>query len=213
MAEIDLVPAAYRRRLQLRRRLGRFGASYGALLLAAALGAGVLANAVRVEKAQVDRLRAAETVVRNQRGRVQQLEREKSEVERTLAIQNALVKGRPAFEALVAVDRALEAGVWFLDLSFERAGELAPPEQAREAGEFIRVPDPKEPGAEKAWRMRTRLRIRAQALDHARLAGFVERLARQPEIQEARVLETKTRRYTAAEVVDFELAVVLEDPA
>jgi hypothetical protein len=213
MAEIDLVPADYRRRLQLRRRLGRFGATYAVLLVAAALAAIALSNAVRVENARVDQLRAAESVVRNQRGRLTQLEGERDELERTLRIQGALVEGRPAFEALVAVDRALDANVWFLELQLERTSELAAPEQARESGEFIRVTDPQDPGAQRAWRMRTRLHIRAQALDHASLAGFVARLSRQPEIREARVLETEMRRYASTEVVDFELSVVVESPA
>jgi hypothetical protein len=57
------------------------------------------------------------------------------------------------------------------------------------------------------------MELTAQARDHSALAGFVRRLGEQEEIESVRVLNTEVRSVSASEVVDFELAIVVQGRA
>jgi 16S rRNA G527 N7-methylase RsmG len=54
------------------------------------------------------------------------------------------------------------------------------------------------------------MEIRAQAADHSALASFVRELVEQPEVEDVKVVNTRVHRYTSAQVVSFELAVVIK---
>ena len=113
------------------------------------------------------------------------------------------------------IDRASDGRVWFSEWTFRRAGELVESDpQAIRAGYFIVLPrEAKRDEREKAWLMRTHMEIRAQAVDHSTLASFARRLVEQPEIEEVRVLNTRSRPTASTDVVDFELAVVVRTRA
>ena len=111
----------------------------------------------------------------------------------------------------VTIDRALkDHDVWFTRWQFQRAGVLVGKEQVGvSTGYFIIVPEGERNNDEGTWQVETRMMIQGQAVDHAALSEFVDGLFAQPEIVDVRVQRTLLRPYPSTNVVDFDLAIVL----
>lgn len=211
MVEIDLVPGEYRRFLALRSWLRSFAMIYLSVIVSLGVAKAALAYGIRAKDRAIEQLEAARAVEQSQQLRLGELREQRSVAARRLMILSGLRGGIAAKDMFLIVDRATGGNVWFLDWKFRRAGELVENDpEAVQTGYFIVVPMEQRDEREKAWLMRTHMEIRAQAFDHSTLAHFVRRLVEQPEIEEVRVLNTRTRQYTSAEVVDFELAVVVK---
>ncbi len=212
--EIDLIPADYRAGLRLRHWGRRLGVAYLALALGIGGARVALAYEVRSREAEIERLAALQAAAREQRERVTALEGRKGEIERQLRLMEGLRGGIDAKRMFVAMARALDRNVWFLDWSFRRAGSLVDSEpEAVETGYFIVVPPRSKKERKKAWLLETHMEVQARAVDHSSLANFVSRLVEQPEIETVRVLRTRVRPYTTTEVVEFELAIVVRTGA
>ena len=163
---------------------------------------------------ELAQLQAALARERSQQGQLEQLRQDRDAAQKRLMILTGLRGGIAAVDMFAVIDRAVDANVWFLDWRSRRAGELVENDPERvHTGYFIVLPLDKRDEREKAWLMETHMEIHAQARDHSSLAGFVRRLVEQVEIEEARVLSTSTRRQGQAEVVDFEIAVVVRTRA
>ena len=214
MSEIDLIPTAYRRSLVQRTWLARL-----ALLLfcvAIALGAGKLGLvwAVHASERSLLELERVGQLAIEQRTRLDRLVGERADIALRLSVLDELRSGIVARQMFVVIDRALDGSIWFSSWKFQRAEELveSDPETVK-TGFFIVVPNQARDKPEQAWRLRAHMEIRARALDHSSLADFVRRLVEQPEIEEVRVLATRIRRVASTQLVDFELAVVVNSRA
>ncbi len=182
------------------------------MLLVALVGIGRthLNRMVDSREQQVARLRVARGDVLDRKARLESLQAEKVELLRRQAILSGLRGGVEARRMFLVVDQALDGNVWFLSWTFRRAGELVDHEpETVDTGYFIVVPSRAKDEPEKAWRLEAHMEIHARALDHATLAEFVRRLVEQPEVRDVRVLRTRVHEYTARQVVDFELAVIV----
>jgi Tfp pilus assembly protein PilN len=211
MAELDLVPSEYRRHQLLRRWLRLFALVFAAVIVLVAGARVFLARCVRAEQVRIEELRATKQVTLNQLALIEELHNRKSDAEKRLEILAGLRGGPAAEQMFVTVDRALGPDVWFESLSFRRAGELVDvPPQTVETGYFIVVPKGQQQTQERAWRLNTHMEIKGQARNHSALADFARRLVDQPEIEDVKVLKTSLRQYTRAQLVNFELAVVVE---
>ena len=113
----------------------------------------------------------------------------------------------PARRMFMAVDAAANGDTWFRQWTFRRQGEIVQHNEEVHTGYLI-VLAPNESGVEdRAWRLDTHMEISGSALNHSAIAQFVERLQLRPEIRDARILRTGSRREAAREIIDFELAV------
>ena len=211
MAEIDLVPAGYRRLLAFQRQLRNFAALYVVLVLCLGLTRAALAYGVRGMEGDLDRIAVARAAEQQQQQRLDALRSEHAEAERRLRVLSGLRGGVAARDMFSVIDRASDGRTWFLDWKFRRAGEVVDRDpEAVQTGFFLVVPlEGEGKDSDKAWLMQTHMEIRGRAIDHGALAGFVRRLVQQPEIEEVKVLSTGVRPYTSHEVVDFDLAVVV----
>jgi hypothetical protein len=165
---------------------------------------------VRVKFQELAELQATEAMLAQQRVRLAELERERGDAQKRLSILDGLRGGTSSEALFFTVDDAFLRGIWFLDWTFKRAGEIVENDgKAVQTGYFVVVPldEPNQPN--RAWRMDTHMEIRGQATDHSTLAQFVSRLLDQPRIEQVRVVNTRVRAFAAIEVVDFELAVVV----
>ena len=210
MSDVDLVPGHYRRLQRLRATLRRSGIVAVLVLVCIGVAKAGLVHGIQIKQRELGQLRTAKTGLLSQKAQVKGLELEKSDLERQLALLDGLRGGPAAKQTLLAVDRALNGNVWFLSWSFRRTGELV--EEAPETvntGYFIVVPAQSSDEPERAWRLRSHMEIRAQAANHSALATFVRELVEQPEVEEVKVVNTRVHRYTSAQVVSFELAVVI----
>ena len=100
---------------------------------------------------------------------------------------------------------------------FSRASE--PAEQKADAGSpgilvvAARDRRPEAKAGADSWRAQERAEIRGASIDHATLAEFVRRLGEQSGVSQVRLLDTSTRSYPGLDVVDFQLAAVLDTVA
>jgi hypothetical protein len=215
MSELDLVPVDYRNAIRLRAWLRLFAIAQTCLVLGLVGAKLTLDHRLRERHREVEALRGAEEQLRQLKGRLAQLAQEEQDAQKRLSILSGLRGGISSSEEMfLAMDGALAEGIWFLDWTFRRAGELVEHDpKAVRTGYFIVVPMDEPQERQKAWRLETHMEIHGQTIDHSELAQFVSRLVDAPRIEQVRVVNTRVRHYTSTDVVDFELAVIVRTDA
>lgn len=211
MIEFDLVPGDYRMRRALNHWLRKLaGVVAGAVVVGAASGA-ALTVANKSLDAQIQDLQTHQAMTSQQRGQLETLDLRISELRRQWQLLTTLRSGAPAEQVFAIIDGALgDAPVWFQDWAFIRSGATSSERPATvNTGYFIVTPNAKNAGQQPAWQIDTHIRINGQALDHAALSAFVRELFERSEVRDVRVQKTSLRRYSTANVVDFELAILL----
>ncbi len=218
---VDLIPLDYRRTRRLSRWLRSLCwacAVAAALVGAARLG---LAHLVRAEHTELAALRRLQAITAAHRAKLADLQGRVSSAERQVKALATLRDPTVLGELFFAIDTATTGRVWFNEFSFTRNGEPVDARSvAREAGRFIPVPASAgnaqggQPaavtaaaGGRRAWQ---RAQIHGQAPDHSTLAEFINRLGGQPGIAQVRLIDTSARSYPGRQIVEFELAAVLE---
>ena len=210
MADIDLVPLSYRRLRRTKRWLKLFGVAYGAVLVCLIASKALLAYGITVRTAELEELDADRALVAERKATLEELQAKRDVLKRKAQALEALRSGTEPRAIFVAVDKALNNQVWFLDWTFRRAGEFVAAEpRTVNTGYFITVPAGEHGSEAQAWQMAAHMEIRAQASDHSALAEFVRRLNKQSVIEEVKILNTRVHAYESIQVVDFTLAVVI----
>ncbi|MBT8143242.1 MAG: PilN domain-containing protein [Gammaproteobacteria bacterium] len=211
MTEFDLVPREYRLNLAFRHWLGRVAALTTAVVVFACASGAALAWANSSLDNQIQQLQTQQALTAQQRTQLETLDARIMDLGRQWQLLTTLRSGAPAEEIFAIIDATLEQGdVWFLSWDFARAGvaEVQQP-QTVNTGYFIVVPDGQSMQPPPAWQVDTHLNIRGQARDHSALSAFVRALFAQSQVRDVRLQRTSLRRFAAASVVEFELAVVL----
>ena len=215
MSNIDLIPSEFRHERWLRSWLRSFVLSTaGVGLLALSLYGGLSWQTGKLRD-EVRVLEEQRAVTAQQRTQLEDLSREKSNLSQQLSMLQGLRSGAPAKAVFLAVDQAIGgADVWFTNWQFRRAGVLVPEEQSSgvQTGYFIVVPEDGR-DASQAWQVETHLKIQGQARDHSALSRFVDELFSQRAVVDVDVENTALRSYGDVDVVDFDLAVVLNSEA
>ncbi len=210
MSEIDLIPPRFRRRRAALLWALRGTVVYGFVALALLGARGALSHSVHVEQTQLLRIQAQRAQAESEKARLDRLAAEHTQLAQQLAILDGLRGGPAAKQIFSAVDSALDDQIWFRRWTFQRAGEVVEEHaNAGETGYFIVLPRQAEGEPERAWRIATHMEISGDAADHSALARFVRRLAERSEIESARILNTQAKGLGGAEIVEFELAVVV----
>ncbi len=216
MTDIDLIPADYRRARWLKiwsRQMLIAGSIVlaGGLLLFAGLSFQV--HKLQAESSLLEQQRA---VTDQQRDELQGMDAKKKALAQQLSLLTSLRSGAPAKSMFTTLDQSLaDAEVWFVNWQFRRAGVMVPESQARgvETGYFIVVPESGEDGRDQAWRVETHMTITGQARDHEALSRFVNGLYEQPTVVEVSVQRTELAKLGSRDVVQFDLAIVLNSEA
>ena len=136
------------------------------------------------------------------------LNAEQENLQDQLHLLRGLRSGTAATNLFRIIDEALvEDELWFRHWDFRRAGVTDATGQAVETGYFLVVPDDGQ--EQESWQVETHMTITGQSQDHATLSEFVTRLLSRPEIEDVRIRRTELHRYDARNLVDFDLAVVI----
>ncbi len=209
MIMVDLIPAEYRRALRVQRLLQRLGWAGLSLVLAFGLCAAGLAHLLNEERTALARYKHLQAQAQAQQARLAEIRAQRDRAGRQVQALDTLRGGASTARLFDAVDAALNGRIWFQELVYARAG-VAPAAQAAAAGAAAAAGKRDAAGAEEnPQRARERAEIRGVAIDHATLAEFIKTLATRPGMHEVRLLDTGSRNYPGAQVVDFQVAALL----
>ena len=216
MHSIDLIPAEYRLARWLKgwlRQLAITAAVIAGLSVLAFVGLQQRANSLTAE---VQRLEQQQAVTAQQRAVLEDLDRRKTSIGQQLSVLKGLRSGAPAQAVFKVVDKALaDAEVWFLEWTFQRAGMKSPnSEQAGvETGYFVMIPDSAVAEGSQPWLVETHMTIKGQARDYKALSRFVNGLYAELTVVDVKVQRTEMSQRNSKDVVQFEVAVVLNSEA
>lgn len=214
MADIDLIPLAYRETQRTKRWVKLFLMAC-LLIVLLALGARVILGRFTSDaEAPLAQLQQREAIATQQRAEIDLLRANKAQAEKQWQILQGL-RGSPITEPLFkAIDASLPEGVWFQDFKFLREGQFVEVKpETKTSGYFIIVPkDIKNPQAgEQAWRVQRHAEIHGQAVDQTALTQFIEKLQTQPGVGNVRLLNTSLREYGSKQAIEFNVVALVDN--
>lgn len=218
MADIDLIPRQYHLRRQLSRRLRRFTVALVVTLCvlgAARAGLGIVTSH---EHREIAKLRKIQLDAAREAARVTEFEQQKLAAEKQLRSLDDLRGRERTGHLLRALDQAYIAGIWFDEISSGRASAAAPPgvqsAAAARAGLLVlaaSTPAPAIAAHPAATPGEQNVELTGHAVNHSRLASFMTRLAAQPAVTSVQLLDTSSRVYSTASVVDFKVSLTIDE--
>ncbi len=215
MADIDLIPREYRHWLWQLTWLKRSAAGLCAALLLTTAGYFYLDVSAAATQKKLQALQQQQAITQQQQQALEQLSNSKAELTRQWTLLNGLRGGTSVESILAVIDRALvDQQVWFLDWEFARSGHAAKPrQQTSSSGYFVVATGNNrgEPGMPGRWQVDTHITITGQALDHAAFSGFVQRLLKQVEIADVKVVKTALSRINDVNIVNFDIAILVNN--
>jgi hypothetical protein len=212
MSELDLIPVRYANSRHKRRWTVVFAALYAVVALCLFSFRIYLDRSIGSSQALIENLEVETMRLEGQRREWDALAAERAELEQRLSVLEGLRGGIAAKDMFSVVDSALDEEIWFRSWSFRRAGEIVDKEpNAVETGYFIVLPKEAPNDPERAWRLETHMEIGAESEDHTSLARFVRLLSERPEVENARILNTRREGNGADENdrIGFEIAVLV----
>jgi hypothetical protein len=212
MSELDLIPTDYARVLALRRRARALLASVAAIAavaLVARTGLGILLSA---EKGEVARLQAKKLLWHESKTKTEKLKSEVQATEKQLAALDEL-RGRGQMRLfLEALDNAYVDKIWVDEIKYYRR-EAMPADAAQSGARNVPVVANASGVAPAAQRMEQRASVVGHAMNHLTLAEFMKKLERQRAVADLGLVDTSPRVYPHAIIIDFKLALLMEQKA
>ncbi len=214
MAEIDLIPEDYRRRVQQQSLLRRYALGLITLNVVIALVAFGFSRSVQSAQRQASELRTANAMTEQQQGQLEQLRTQREEFEQQWSLLRGLRAGAEVEDIFELIDRSLVGeDLWFSEWSFRRAGVVADGQpRGRETGYFVIVDEQKQ-AADPALKVETHMEISGQARDHQALSRFVRNLFEQPDVKDVSVQRTSQSSIGNLRIVEFDVTVILNSDA
>jgi Tfp pilus assembly protein PilN len=213
MAEIDLIPQAYRDSQRLQRTLKKYLLVCVLLLAIVAALRGTLFYWDNALQPEIARLKTKEALSVQQLAQLDQLRAAKQKAEKQWLILQGL-RGKPIIDQLFgAVDKALPGSLWFDGVKYMREGQFVDVKpETKNVGYFIVVPkDEKNPAAgEQAWRVARHVEIHGQAADHRTLTGFIGNLGAQPGISNVKLMNTMPHDYGNEQTTEFTVVATID---
>ncbi len=213
MTELDLIPQDYRQLQRARIQVKLFTVILIMLLIAIVIGKLLINGHVDELGETISNFEQKGLLIHQQQHMLADLEQKKLNIEERVNILRSLRDGPSAKQMFQVIDQALVEGTWFKRWSFKHDGELSDANNSEEinTGYFIIIKDEKNPARKKKWQLNTHMEISGEALNHTVLAGLVNNFVTSPEIDDVRILNTSLIQYTTGELVDFNLAIVVND--
>ncbi len=212
MHDLNLIPEEFNQQLKLGRWLRNFSVIYIVLVLLIVFGKYQLDERNTTIESTIAQLQTGKQLTLQQQQAYDSQLKSQAELKKRLNILSGLRGGPPAERIFITFDEVMNGDIWFSKWTFRRAGEWTDvdPDVAR-PGYLIINTDANSKEREQAWRLSTHMEIKGQARNHSMLAEFIGRLIKRPEIEDVKVLNTSLRTYTTAQVIDFDLAVVVNN--
>ncbi len=214
MAEIDLIPDDYRRRVQQQSLLRRYAAVLITLNVVIAVVAFGFNRSVQSAQREASDLRTANAMSEQQQGQLEQLRTQREEFEQQWSLLRGLRAGAEVEDIFELIDRSLVGDrLWFSEWSFRRAGVVTDGRpRGRETGYFVLV-DEQNQDADPALKVETHMEISGQARDHQALSTFVRNLFEQSDVKDVSVQRTSQSSIGSQRIVEFDVTVILNSDA
>jgi hypothetical protein len=211
MNEIDLFPEDLRKQLLFTRWFRLTGYAVVLLTLLSVAAFVLLRQAsVRIDE-QIQYFQSQREITTANRRQLEQLNQQKSDLQQQLDLLGGLRSGASAEQMFVMIDRALPGpDVWLTNWKFRRAGTpVDAGQQAVSTGYFIVIPADNQNKPAETWQIETHMTIQGQALDHSAMSRFVLNLTQQPEIENVRIVNTRSNQGKQVKLVDFSLDILV----
>lgn len=207
MSEIDLIPSLYRDQVWKMRVLKTFGFVFICLLLIMGVAYGGLEFVKNETKYEIDHLSKVKEITAQQRENLKELREEKEALKYQLELLSGLKSAVNAEDLFVIIDLAIQdVDIWFTSLKFQRAEIEMTELNTVNTGYFLIV----TPGqVNQTLAIGTKMLISGEASNHSTLSSFVSNLLDQPEILDAKVLETTSNKNRDTRSVKFNLAITI----
>lgn len=209
MADIDLIPASYRRERRIGAWLKRALILYALMLVGIGSAKAFLLHHLDARRLEIAQLEAQRSQSFQEEALREQLEGEKAMLQTRLAALDRLRGGISTGVIFQAIDRSLNDEIRFSRWEFLRAAESMLAPAARRA--HLTAPQRAAEDQDLDGHTQTHTAIQAHAKDHAALARFVSRLEGQRAIQDIKILNTRANGESVPPVVDFELLIRIKD--
>lgn len=211
MSEFDLVPAEYRKNAKLKAGIKFFIVMYVLVVMLIIFAKIMLNNEIQKVDIQVQQQQTDKQGFLQKQQQYDNLSGNIIDLKRRLDVLASLRGGPSAMAIFEMLERVIDKDVWIESWDFSRAGEWAEPKpESVHMGYMIVVPEGNNK-KKQAWRLTTHMALKGQAIDHSSLAKFVQALLLQPEVDDVTVQKTNLRKYSSTSVVDFSLAIIINN--
>ena len=215
MHELDLIPASYREQLKVKRWFRLFFISVAITILIISGLKFSIVNSTKKLSDKIEVLQKNKIVNIGLQKKYNDLVEQEIKLKKDLEVLKGLQGGPSTKQILLAMDRAMQNGVWFTQWSFNRLREITPVQpDTVQTGYFIIIPQEtanSSPVNQQAWKLTTHMEISGQALDHTNFSNFVNKLIHQPEISDVKVINTSLNSNLSTQVVDFKIIVIINN--
>ncbi len=211
MAELDLIPEDYRKRLGRRAEIRQYAIAFAILNVVILGSAGLFGQLSRQANEEIQELKVQSAITEQQQTQLEQLSSQQKEYEQRWSLLRGLRAGAAIEDIFRIMDGAIVSNdLWFENWSFRRAGVVVDGEtRGIETGYFVIVSEDEQSGENPDWQVETHMVLEGRALDHQALSTFVRALFEQPDIKDVSVQKTSLTNYANGRVVSFDLTIIL----
>jgi cell division protein FtsB len=211
MAELDLIPEDYRKRLGRRAEMRQYAIAFAILNVVILASAGLFGQLSRQANEEIQELKTQSAITEQQQTQLEQLSSQQKEYEQRWSLLRGLRAGAAIEDIFRIIDGAIVSNdLWFENWSFRRAGVVVDGEtRGIETGYFVIVSADEQSGESPDWQVETHMVLEGRALDHQALSTFVRALFEQPDIKDVSVQRTSLTDYANGRVVSFDLTIIL----
>ncbi len=211
MAELDLIPEDYRKRLGRRAEIRQYAVAFAILNVVILGSAGLFGQLSRQANEEIQELKTQSAITEQQQTQLEQLSSQQKEYEQRWSLLRGLRAGAAIEDIFTIIDGAIVSDdLWFENWSFRRAGVVVDGEtRGIETGYFVIVSEDEQSGENPDWQVETHMVLEGRALDHQALSTFVRALFEQPDIKDVSVQSTSLTSYANGRVVSFDLTIIL----
>ena len=211
MAELDLIPEDYRKRLGRLAEIRQYAIAFAILNIVVLGSAGLFAHLSGKANDKIQDLKTQSAITEQQQTKLEQLSAQQKEYERRWSVLRGLRAGAAIEDIFRIIDRAIvNNNLWFENWSFRRAGVVVDGEtRGIDTGYFVIVEEDGQSGGDPEWQVETHMVLEGRAIDHQALSSFVRALFEQPDIKDVSVQRTSLTDYANGRVVSFDLTIIL----
>ncbi len=211
MAELDLIPEDYRKRLGRHAEIRQYAIAFAILNVVILGSAGLFGQLSRQANEEIQELKTQSAITEQQQTQLEQLSSQQKEYEQRWSLLRGLRAGAAIEDIFRIIDGAIVSNdLWFENWSFRRAGVVVDGEtRGIETGYFVIVSADEQSGENPDWQVETHMVLEGRALDHQALSTFVRALFEQPDIKDVSVQKTSLTDYANGRVVSFDLTIIL----